>query len=63
MGYGLYSRALYRFTDPIRYVSSILLIDIRYVSTIFYILSLNSSIQPPEICDVEWSFPCVNFVV
>ncbi len=53
------SWALYRFTDPIRYVSSILLIDIRYVSTIFSILSSNSSIQPTEICDVERSFPWV----
>ncbi len=43
------TRALYRFTDLIQYVSLILLIDIRYVSTIFYILSLNRSIQPTEI--------------
>ncbi len=57
------TRALYRFTDPIRYVSSILLINIRYVSTVFSILSSNRSIQPTEIWDVEWSFPCVNFVV
>ncbi len=51
----MYIYSLYRFTDPIRYVSSIILIDNRYVSTIFYILSLNRSIQPTEICDVEQS--------
>ncbi len=56
-------RAVYHCTDPIWYVSSILLIDIRYISTIFSILSSNRSIQPTEICDVEKSFPCVNFVV
>ncbi len=56
------SRALYGFTDPKRYVSFILLIDIQYVSTIFSISS-NRSIQPTEICDVERSFPCINFVV
>ncbi len=63
--------ALYRFTDPIRYLSSILLIDIRYVSTIFSILSSNRSIQTwifiitksnqPEICNVERSFPLYYF--
>ncbi len=57
------TRALYRFTDPIRYVSSILSVNIQYVSMIFSILSSNRSIQTTEICDVEQSFPCVNFVV
>ncbi len=57
------TRALYRFTDLIQYVSSILLIDIQCVSMIFYILSSNRYIQPTEICDVERSFPCLNFVV
>ncbi len=41
----------------------ICIVDIRYVSTIFYILSLTVSIQPTEICDVERLFPCINFVV
>ncbi len=56
------TRALYHFTDLIQYVSSILLIDIHYVSTIFYILSSNRFMQSTEICDVQRSFPCVNFV-
>ncbi len=56
-------KALYHFTDPIRYVSLVLLIDIRYVLTIFSILSSIRSIQPTAICDVEQSFLSVNFVV
>ncbi len=57
------SRALYHFTHPIRYISSIFLNDIQYISTIFSILSSNKSIQPTEICEDERSFPCIKFVV
>ncbi len=43
-------RVLYRFTDPIRYVSLILLIDIRFVFGMYHdIFCLKLS----EICDVE----------
>ncbi len=44
-GLGLCNVSLIRYDM----LSSILLIDIRYVLTIFYILSLNRSIQPTEI--------------
>ncbi len=47
------SRVLYRFTNPIRYVSSMFSINVWHVSTIFSVLSSNMPMQPTEICDVE----------
>ncbi len=54
--------ALHCLTDPIRYVSSILSIDIRYVSRYFPHYH-QIGLKPTEICDVERSFPGVNFMI
>ncbi len=54
--------ALYRFTDPIQYVSSILSIDIRYVSQYFPHYH-QIGLKPTEICDVEQTFPGINFMI
>ncbi len=51
---------LYRFTDPIRYVSLILLIDIRFVFGMYHNIFC---LKPSEISDVERRFPCVNFMI
>ncbi len=54
--------ALHRLTDPIRYVSLILSIDIRMYHNIFRTIH-QIGLKPTEICDVEWSFPGVNFMI
>ncbi len=46
----------------IRYVSSILSIDIRYYHDIFRTIH-QIGLKPTEICDVEWLFPGVNFMI
>ncbi len=54
--------ALHRITDPIRYVSSILSINIRYVSR-YFLHYRQISLKPTEICDFERSFPGGNFMI
>ncbi len=46
---------LHHFTDPIRYVSSILSIDIQYVSR-YFLHYCQIGLEPTAICDVERSF-------
>ncbi len=51
--------ALHQITDPIRYVSSILSINIRYVSQ-YFLHYRQIGLKPTEICDVERSFYDIN---
>ncbi len=54
--------SLHRITDPIQYVSSILSINIRYVSR-YFLHYCQIGLKTTKICDVERSFPGGNFMI